>query len=131
MHLQKIVARRKRIHALYAHALASMPDVVPQFFRQEVDSVLWAIAVRLNSTGPADTSRARRDAVMKWMAADGIETRPGFYSLDLLPPYGCPTLPVASEVSANLISLPTFFDLGDGDIKRICSSLKDAIHGTE
>jgi perosamine synthetase len=131
LHLQKIVARRKRIHMLYSDAIASMSEISPQFFRQEVDSVLWAMAFRLKSTGSVDASRARRDAIMKRMAADGIETRPGFYSLDLLPPYGCPTLPVAHETSANVISLPTFFDLSERDITRICSSLKVAIRETE
>lgn len=131
LHLRKIIQQRKRIHASYSDAIASISSISPQFYRPQVDSVLWAMALRLKSAGSIETSRARRDTVMKRMAVDGIETRPGFYSLDLLPPYGCPTLPVASEVSANVISLPTFFDLSDGDIARICSSLKAAIRETE
>jgi perosamine synthetase len=131
LHLQEIIARRKRIHVLYCNVIASISEISPQFYRHEVDPVLWAMAVRLKGAGLVDASRARRDAIMKRMSADGIETRPGFYSLDLLVPYGCPALPVARETSANVISLPTFFDLDESDITRICSSLKEAIRETE
>ena len=130
-HLPKIIQQRKRVHASYAHALASIPDISPQCYRQQVDPVLWAMALRLTSAGTTDASRARRDAVMSRMANDGIETRPGFYSLDLLPPYSCPRLPVAADVSANVISLPTFVDLSDEDVARICSSLKAALRETK
>jgi perosamine synthetase len=131
LHLGEIIERRRLIHRLYLDALASISEVSPQSYRREVDPVLWAIAVRLRSAGSVEASRARRDAIVRRMAVDGIETRPGFYSLDLLAPYGCPSLPVASETSANVISLPTFFDLSGAEIQRICSSLKAAIRETQ
>jgi perosamine synthetase len=131
LHLAEIIERRRLIHRLYLDALASISEVSPQFYRREVDPVLWAMAVRLRSAGSLEASRARREAIVRRMAVDGIETRPGFYSLDLLAPYGCPSLPVAGETSANVISLPTFFDLNGVEIQRICSSLKAAIRETQ
>jgi perosamine synthetase len=58
------------------------------------------------------------------MAADGIETRPGFYDLSQLPPYDCPPLPVAQRISAGTISLPTYLGLTGTDIDRICDSFR-------
>jgi perosamine synthetase len=68
---------------------------------------------------------------MAGMTNDGIETRPGFYDLSLLPPYGCPPLPIASHVSASTIALPTYVGLNSDDLDRICESLRTRLNEIE
>lgn len=124
MNLGAILEERKRIHAFYRRLLTGVPGLDLQCFKPTVDPVLWAMTVRLNSNEDNDILRRQRDTVMKGMAEDGIETRPGFYALSLLPPYDCPDLPVASRLSASVLSLPTYVGLTDEDMHRIWGSLQ-------
>jgi perosamine synthetase len=122
--LERIVAERRTIHDAYKARLSSMNRIKLQMFDQHVDPVVWVTVIQLLDNGDLDAVRARRDQIMAGMADDGIETRPGFYDLSLLPPYGCPPLPVARRVSASTIALPTFVGLRPDDLERICDSLR-------
>lgn len=134
MHLEHICEDRRRITASYGQHLQPLANlgVRPQVFRSDCEPVVWAIAVHLSELGDgvADTLR-RREAVMEHMKQAGIETRPGFYALSMLPPYHCPPQPVAQEISAGVISLPTYVGLGEAEIADICRELQAGIerHG--
>jgi perosamine synthetase len=119
--LDEIIADRTRIHARYRSALEDTFGIRLQEFAPEVAPVLWAMTVQL--TDAAEDIRDLRDRIMADLAADGIETRPGFYALSLMPPYDCPPLPNALRASASIISLPTFPGLADEDIDWICARL--------
>ena len=56
---------------------------------------------------------------MAALLEDGIETRPGFYALSLMPPYNCPELPNALNASAAIVSLPTFFGITDEQVDYV------------
>jgi perosamine synthetase len=118
-HLDEITAERRRIHARYRRALEGRESISLQHFSQNVDPVLWVITASLPVEGDAPRTRKRRDAVMAGLLEDGIETRPGFYALNVLPPYDCPDLPNARNASAAIVSLPTFFGLADDQIDYI------------
>lgn len=125
--LDAIIAERARVQAAYRRHLAGIDGVRAQLFAPEVKPVLWALAVQLLAPEAAE----RRQAVMDTLEQEGIETRPGFYDLAQLPPYGCPALPVAAKVSRTVLSLPTYPDLSDADIAFICRVFAHAIrrHG--
>jgi len=119
--LEQIVLERKRVHNKYLSCLTSMPGLTLQYFPPEVDTVLWAIAVKLD---PLAFPQGR-DAVIEEMMHQGIETRPGFVAprfMDHI--YICPELPITEELSKNVISLPTYPTLNDEQIHLICSQLK-------
>jgi perosamine synthetase len=121
----RVIAERRRVHATYREALTKIPEVRPQLFRAEVEPVLWAMAVRLLAPAAVEG----REAIMGALAEAGIETRPGFYDLGQLPPYASPSLPVAHAVSRSVLSLPTYPDLGDGEIAYICDTLGRVLGG--
>ena len=118
----RIVAERRSIHDGYKERLSGLTGVRLQHFDKRVDPLVWVTVVQLTDTRDPDIVRARRDRIMAGMADDGIETRPGFYDLNLLPPYSCPALPIARRVSASTIALPTFVGLGPEDLDRVCDS---------
>ena len=120
--LDRIMAERRAIHDGYKARLSGVAGTKLQHFDKHVEPVVWVTVVQLEDTDDLDAVRARRDRIMAAMADDGIETRPGFYDLSLLPPYGCPPLPVACRVSASTIALPTFVGLRSDDLDRICDS---------
>src|SRR5680860_1300098 len=82
--LPTIIAERQRIKAAYEKDLSQIPGIVMQTFREPVEPVLWTMAVRLLPQNETVAElRARRDRVMATMLRGGIETRPGFYALNL------------------------------------------------
>ena len=122
--LDRIMAERRAIHDGYKARLSGVTGIKLQHFDERVEPVVWVTVVQLDDPDDLDAVRARRDRIMAGMAGDGIETRPGFYDLSLLPPYDCPPLPVARRVSASTIALPTFVGLGSDDLDRICDSFR-------
>lgn len=68
---------------------------------------------------------------MTEMLLDGIETRPGFFDLNQLPPYNCPPLPNARRVSAGTIALPTYVGLSNEEIDRIASSFRTRLNASQ
>ncbi len=134
--LDEIIAERARIHARYRAALAGIGGVRLQHFAEATDPVLWAMTVQLVAddgtpySGDVEPVRARRDAIMAGLLDDGIETRPGFYALSLMPPYDCPTLPNSLYASASILSPPTFPGLEDDAIDRICARLAHHLQKT-
>jgi perosamine synthetase len=122
--LERIIAERRAIHDGYEARLSEVAGIRLQHFDKGVEPVVWVTVVQLEDPHDLDDVRARRDRIMAGMADDGIETRPGFYDLSLLPPYCCPPLPVARRVSASTIALPTFVGLRSDDLNRISDSLR-------
>lgn len=129
-HLDEIIIERKRIHARYRMALEWRGDISLQHFSENVDPVLWVITARIPVKGDAARTRKRRDAIMTALLDDGIETRPGFYALNLLPPYDCPDLPNARNASASIVSLPTFFGMTDEQIDYISERFLQHVRAT-
>lgn len=118
--LESIVRERKRVHRSYAAALKDIAGVRLQTFRPEVDPVLWALALELD---PAAYPQGR-DKVIEQLAAEGIETRNGFYAASQLPIYpDCASLPICERLANNVISLPTFPSLDDQQINYVSSRL--------
>ena len=118
--MDHICRERHRVHAAYRKNLADESRIKEQYFERGVAPVLWTYAVRLN----AEKNTPSRDQIIKRLGQRGIETRPGFHPLSEMPPYECPQLPIASEISGNIISFPTYPDLDNRTIAHICDSFK-------
>src|ERR1700687_90480 len=91
--------------------------------------VYWMYTVMLS-----DKIRASRDDVMASMDAAGIETRPVFYPMHVLPPYMDAEpgkFPNADFCSSRGINLPTHGRLSEADIDRVVASLKSAVGGQD
>jgi perosamine synthetase len=58
----------------------------------------------------------------------GIETRPFFYPVHILPPYKRRVrLPVAENLSANGLNLPSGPKLSESQIQRVAEELEEAL----
>ena len=119
--LKKIIADRKRVYRLYLECLSDIEGITPQHFQSEVDPVVWAFALKINPV----IFKAGRNALISSLLKSGIETRPGFYPFSSMPIYdNAPSLPVSSEVSTNVLSLPFFTSLKEKEIKYVCGCLR-------
>ncbi|MGD0780407.1 MAG: DegT/DnrJ/EryC1/StrS family aminotransferase [Dehalococcoidales bacterium] len=119
--LDNIIKQKARIYREYKTRLSAVPGIKLQYVPADVSPVMWTVALQID---PAYFS-GDRDFVMQKMLAAGIETRPGFYPFSVMPIYDCPKLPVAEEVSRNIISLPSFTSIKNSEIEYICHKLLD------
>ena len=116
--------RRLDVSRWYHQQLATLAHAIE--WQREMEwatHARWMMTVML--TGPA---ASRRDDVMARLDADGIETRPVFIPLHLLPPYadirGQQRFPVAEDLGRRGISLPTWAGLTEDDVTYVCDRLR-------
>lgn len=118
------LAARRQLAAWYNEALGGLVNHLA--LPSEVGCAkhaYWMYTVYLIGGG-----EARRDALMSQLAAQGIETRPVFYPMHVLPPYKCrEDFPIADTWAARGINLPTHLDISKDDTIRIAKALAEAI----
>jgi perosamine synthetase len=72
-----------------------------------------------------------RGAVAKALAAEGVDTRPFVYPVHTLPPYtetaAAGSFPVAEQLSAGGLNLPTSALLLREDVEYVCEALHAAV----
>jgi perosamine synthetase len=114
------VARRREIAAMYRERLAGLPDL--QFSPEApwAESAYWMSSVVLKGA-----TRSERDGLINQLAAEGIETRPFFHPMHLLPPYrdSSGSFPVAERLSATGINLPSGAALTEEQLDRVVEAL--------
>lgn len=126
--LEKIdwhMAQRQRVAALYSKYFDGMKDYITvQAVPQKATHVYW-----MNSVVLSDRVHKMRNQVMEEMEKKGIEMRPLFYPMHIMPPYYDPELhlPVAEKLSERGINLPSHAQLTDDEIRYIADSLKEII----
>lgn len=117
-----IIIQKKRVYDLYCKHLKDIPGITMQEFKKPVVPVVWAIAIKLN----AKAFKGNRQSIRDHMLDAGIETRPAFYPFQEMPLYRRyvkEQLPVARDVGANVLSLPSGTQLTEEEIVHICASL--------
>lgn len=115
-----LTARRREIGARYTDLLQSVDGLRLPTQRPDARRVDW-----LYTVGVEGFATEQRNKLIELLAADGIETRPVFYPLHLMPPYVSePALsfPVSEQLGAQGISLPTHTLLSDADVDHICEA---------
>jgi perosamine synthetase len=114
--LDNIIAERRRVNARYRSNLSQTKGITLQTYRGDVDAVVWAVALRLDSA----VYSQGRDAVLNELHEAGIEARPGFYTPHEIGFYDAPLLPVCQQIAESVIVPPSYPTLSDNDIDRIC-----------
>jgi len=123
--LEKIdwhLERRLEVASWYQEYLKDVPGVTWQPEMPWAKNVYWIFTILL-----ADDLPISRDAVMAKLHEEGIETRPVFYPMHVLPPYAelaaGAVFPVADRTAQQGINLPTWAGLTQADVRRVCDSL--------
>jgi len=120
------VKRRKAIADGYNQRLASFSDRISlPIVEAWADHAYWMYTVLLR-----ESVRKDRDQVMQDLDAIGIETRPVFYPMHVLPPYrdvARGDFPRADLCSSRGINLPTHGRLTEQDLDRIVEAIAAVI----
>ena len=113
---------RRQVAGWYDRHLSGLAD----FLRLPVEEswarhAFWTYTVLLR-----DGSGVTRDEIMARLAEQGIETRPAFYPMHLMPPYAEPEgrYPVAESLGRRGISLPMHSLLTEGDVAYIADCIR-------
>ncbi len=117
--------QRQRIAKLYEVNLKDLKDYLTvQKIDLKAHHSYWMYSIVLT-----DKVKKDRDEVMRSMEEMGIEMRPVFYPMHIMPPYldASVHFPVAEKISSRGINLPTHANLTNGDIDYIVGCLKRII----
>lgn len=121
------IEQRKRVADLYKRYLSDYSKYIRlQEEPQNCKSVYW-----MSNAVMSDQVLRERDDVMADMEKRGIEMRPIFYPMHIMPPYfdAEASFPTAERIAARGISLPSHAGLQEEDIQYVCDSLICCIKG--
>ncbi|HZI16987.1 MAG TPA: DegT/DnrJ/EryC1/StrS family aminotransferase [Pyrinomonadaceae bacterium] len=120
------LGRRREVAAWYEARLGGVPGLSWQGEQGWARHARWLFTVTLS-----DASHVGRDEVMSRLEQRGVETRPVFYPMHVLPPYrdgsGGGAYPVAEGLARRGLSLPTWAGLGREDIDYVCDALLESL----
>jgi perosamine synthetase len=120
------IARHRQIAEWYHEYLVGTQELILPVEKAWAYNIYWLYSVVLS-----DKSKVTRDVVRKRLSDKGIETRPFFYPMHILPPYihlaRGQDFPVADRLSANGINLPTWADLTREQVEYVSQTLVEAL----
>ena len=112
--------RRQEVVSWYREFLGSVEGLGFQSEKEWAKHVWWMFSVV-----PAARGSRSRDAIMRQLQDEGIETRPVVVPIHQLPPYvdsvRGQNFPVADLISRNGINLPTWAGLTRDDVSYVCN----------
>ena len=118
--LDFLINKKRWIAATYNKLLQGLTAVTPAPEMSWAKSVYWLYSVLVK--------KALRDKVIEHLERQGIECRPFFYPQHVLPPYNRGlTLPIAEELSARGLNLPSGPRLSEDQIQEVVGSLSEAL----
>ncbi|MGF7032461.1 perosamine synthetase [Paenibacillus mucilaginosus] len=122
------IERRLSAAAEYVKHLEGVDSLLLPTEKEWAKNVFWMYSVVLK-----DGTEQQRDEVMSRMRERGIETRPFFYPMHILPPYKHlqppDEFPVANRIAATGLNVPSHGALQSEDIAYICGHLKEILAG--
>jgi perosamine synthetase len=124
---EEIVAARRRVFAEYGLALADVSGIALPPRAEWAEPAPWLFSLTVD---PAEYG-CGRDGLMQALAAAGIETRPFFVPLHLLPPFRDEAQsrrqhhPVAERLAAAGMNLPTHTWMTPTHVERVVSVVRE------
>lgn len=119
------LAQRRRVQERYLINFKNVPELKLQPELPGNKNSYWMVSVLFTGNG------FDRDKCMRLLHEAGIETRPFFYPMHVMPVYGFPEtakeFPVADRISKNGMNVPSHALLSDNDIDYICENLLKAL----
>lgn len=118
--VDEILARKRTVARLYREMLSGR-GLIFQEQKLGLESSDWLVSLLLPDGHD-------RDAVMSGMASKGVDSRPVFYCAHQMPMFRSPeTFPVAENIAARGISIPSFPGLSDDDVATVVGALLSSL----
>lgn len=117
--IEQLMEKRITLFNWYKEELKDYNDMI--VLNQTADwakNSYWLISAQFKGY-----SEERRDEFMKELHKKGIDSRPFFYPMSSMPYFRKVDNPVSYQVSKKGINLPTYFELQENEVIRICNSI--------
>ncbi|MHB9073502.1 MAG: DegT/DnrJ/EryC1/StrS family aminotransferase [Desulfobaccales bacterium] len=120
--IELFLKKRKDLAQAYSASLKDLPGITLPPAMPWAETVCWMYSVLIN----AEEAGISRDNLMLALKREGIETRPFFYPLHLMPPFfsNGQDHPVSRAVSSRGISLPSSYKLSLAETERVAGNIK-------
>ena len=122
--LDEFVDKKRQIARWYAEELKDLKEKGLIKLHPEMPGakcVYWMYSILVE-----DEFGMNRDELVKRLEEKGIETRPFFYPMHVMPIYkNSEGFPVAEEISRKGVNLPSGVSLMEGIIEKVVSTIKD------
>lgn len=121
---EAILARRRHIFAAYRRLLGSVPGVGFQPVANWAEPAPWLFCITIDEKQFGSS----RDATAQKLLERGVDTRPFFMPLHLMPPYlqgnaGPGDFPVSEALGESGLNLPTFGSMTDEQVSYVCDAI--------
>lgn len=118
--LPQLVARKREIYATYRRHLQGVAGIeVPATDLENVSP--WFVDILTSSGTRAD--------LIAWLKADGVGSRPFYPALHAEPAFASAgAFPNAEQIASRALWLPSSLNITDGDIERVCASIRAFSH---
>jgi perosamine synthetase len=121
--IEEILSHRKHLIKWYKKYLNTSSSVRLNFESEWAQSSYWLICVEIDAL-----DRAKREILMDKLREEGVDTRPYFYAITDMPMYqSIFKNPVSKSKSEIGLNLPTYFDLDETDVEKICKIINSNI----
>ena len=120
--VEYILQRKKFIFEYYSNSLNSRQITLQKESTIEDTSSYWMVCILINNSDKKETLR-------RLLTESGIETRPVFNPIHLMPIYNNSTnkLSIAEDISNRGINLPSFPQLTEKELDYICKKINNFI----
>jgi perosamine synthetase len=122
----EMLDRRRVLYHAYADGLRGVAGIELQPKAEWAVLAPWLFSVTIN----AGSFGRSRDELITWLDREGVETRPFFIPIHLLPPYQSArlgsSLPHTERLGATGISLPTSSTFAPEDAERVVEAIRRA-----
>lgn len=118
--IEAIIKVKRGIASWYKEGLRDMPLIFYEALDKRFYSTYWMNCILVKEA-------KLRDPLRKHLTERGIETRPTFYPIHTMPMYfkKKEKFPIAEDISARGINLPSYPNLSKNDVLYICKAIKE------
>lgn len=122
--IEKLTSKRRLIAQWYNEHMKGIKGIALPIEKDHGVHSYWMYSILIE-----EDFGLSRDEVMELLAKSGVETRPFFYPMHIMPVYNesSSRLKNAETVASKGINLPTFYELEEDDILYIAHLLRKAV----
>jgi perosamine synthetase len=124
--IEAFIEHKRWLAQRYNQLLADVPGITLPPEAAWAKSVYWMYSILLDDRFPMD-----RDTFMTRLKEQGIDSRPFFYPVHVLPPYQSSGVhfPVAEDLSRRGINLPSGMKMQEADVVRVAEEIHKCSRG--
>lgn len=119
--IDELLSKRRQIADWYSNALKDIEGITLPVEKKYATHSFWMYSILVE-----DNLSGLRDKVIQFLSENGVETRPFFYPMHVMPVYNQSEydLETAQDVASRGINLPTFYELSEEDVGFIAEILR-------